>query len=58
MARQRRVGAETSETRAALLDSAERLMLDEGYASVTYRRVAARRGCDRPTRAVLLPHPR
>ena len=41
MAQQRRVGAVTSETRAALLDSTERLMLDGGYAAVTYRRVAA-----------------
>jgi AcrR family transcriptional regulator len=38
----RRVGAETSKTRAVLLDSAEQLMLDEGYAAVTYRRVAAK----------------
>lgn len=40
----RRVGAETSKTRAALLDSAERLMLSEGYAAVTYRGVASRAG--------------
>jgi AcrR family transcriptional regulator len=38
----RRVGAETSKTRAVLLDSAEQLMLEEGYAAVTYRRVAAK----------------
>ena len=48
MAQQRRVGAETSETRAALLDGTERLMLDEGYASVTYRRVAAAAGVTAP----------
>jgi TetR/AcrR family transcriptional regulator, transcriptional repressor for nem operon len=48
MAQQRRVGAETSETRAALLDSTERLMLDEGYAAVTYRRVAAAAGVTAP----------
>ncbi|MBL7502762.1 TetR family transcriptional regulator, partial [Frankia sp. CN7] len=38
----RRVGAQTSKTRATLLDRAERLMLDEGYAAVTYRALAAR----------------
>jgi TetR/AcrR family transcriptional regulator len=37
----RRIGTETSETRAALLDAAEQLMLAEGYAAVTSRRVAA-----------------
>jgi AcrR family transcriptional regulator len=42
MASPRRVGAETSKTRSVLLDSTERLMLDEGYAAVTYRSVAAR----------------
>jgi AcrR family transcriptional regulator len=40
----RRVGNETSKTRGVLLDGAERLMLEEGYASVTYRRVAAEAG--------------
>ncbi len=40
----RRVGAETSETRALLLDRAEELMLEEGYAAVTYRVLAARAG--------------
>ncbi len=40
----RRIGAEGSQTRAALLDAAERLMLDEGYAAVTSRRVAAEAG--------------
>jgi len=40
----RRIGAETSGTRARLLEAAERIMLDEGYASVTSRRVAARAG--------------
>jgi AcrR family transcriptional regulator len=33
----RRVGAETSKTRDALLDCVEQMMLSEGYASVTYR---------------------
>lgn len=37
----RRLGAETSETRAALLDATEALMLDAGYAAVSSRRVAA-----------------
>lgn len=40
----RRVGAETSKTRDALLDCVETLMLEEGYASVTYRVVAAKAG--------------
>ncbi len=40
----RRLGAETSKSRAALLDAAERLMLQEGYAAVTSRRVAASAG--------------
>jgi AcrR family transcriptional regulator len=38
------VGAENSKTRAVLLDNAERLMLDEGYAAVSYRSVAAMSG--------------
>ncbi len=37
----RRIGTETSKTRAALLEATERLMLEEGYAAVTSRRVAA-----------------
>src|SRR5438105_2058197 len=40
----RRIGAEDSKTRAQLLDAAERLLLDEGYAAVTSRRVAAEAG--------------
>ncbi|WP_426571485.1 TetR/AcrR family transcriptional regulator [Aquihabitans sp. McL0605] len=42
MASSRRIGAESSLTRAALLDAAEQLMLEEGYAAVTSRRVASR----------------
>jgi AcrR family transcriptional regulator len=38
----RRIGAEDSKTRARLLDAAELLLLEEGYAAVTSRRVAAR----------------
>ncbi len=38
----RRVGAETSKTRDVLLDCVERLMLEEGYASVSYRALAAK----------------
>ena len=37
----RRLGAEDSKTRVRLLDAAEHLLLDEGYAAVTSRRVAA-----------------
>ena len=40
----RRIGTETSKTRSALLDAAEGLMLEEGYAAVTSRRTAARAG--------------
>jgi AcrR family transcriptional regulator len=40
----RRIGTETSETRAALIDAAEKVMLEDGYAAVTSRRVAARAG--------------
>ena len=40
----RRIGAEDSKTRAQLLDAAERLLLEEGYAAVTSRRVAAKAG--------------
>lgn len=38
----RRVGAETSKTRDTLLDCVEQMMLSEGYASVTYRALAAK----------------
>jgi TetR/AcrR family transcriptional regulator, transcriptional repressor for nem operon len=40
----RRVGAETSKTRALLLDNTERIMLEAGYAAVSYRNVAAMSG--------------
>ena len=40
----RRIGAEDSKTRAQLLDAAEALLLDEGYAAVTSRKVAASAG--------------
>jgi AcrR family transcriptional regulator len=38
----RRIGAKDSKTRAQLLDAAEALLMEEGYAAVTSRRVAAR----------------
>lgn len=44
MASTRRVGAKTSKTRAQLLDNTELLMLEEGYAAVSYRNVAAASG--------------
>ena len=44
MASERRIGGEDSKSRAVLLDAALSLMLDEGYASVTSRKVAARAG--------------
>jgi AcrR family transcriptional regulator len=40
----RRIGAPDSKTRAQLVDAAERLLLEEGYAAVTSRRVAAAAG--------------
>jgi AcrR family transcriptional regulator len=40
----RRLGAEDSATRVQLLDAAEQLLLEEGYAAVTSRRVAAKAG--------------
>jgi AcrR family transcriptional regulator len=44
MSPRRRSRAESSETRSALLDAAERLILEEGYAAVSSRRVAAEAG--------------
>jgi TetR/AcrR family transcriptional regulator len=44
MASPRRIGAEDSKTRGLLLDAAERLLLEEGYAAVTSRRVASKAG--------------
>jgi AcrR family transcriptional regulator len=38
----RRIGAPDAKNRAVLLDAAEQLMLEEGYAAVTSRRVADR----------------
>ena len=40
----RRIGAPDSKNRAVLLDAAEQLMLEEGYAAVSSRRVAAKAG--------------
>jgi AcrR family transcriptional regulator len=40
----RRIGAEGSKTRVRLLDAAELLLLEEGYAAVTSRRIAAKAG--------------
>src|SRR6516164_20223 len=40
----RRLGAPDAKNRTALLDAAEALMLEEGYAAVTSRRVAAQAG--------------
>jgi TetR/AcrR family transcriptional regulator len=40
----RRIGTKDSQTRAQLVDAAERLMLEEGYAAVTSRKVAAAAG--------------
>jgi AcrR family transcriptional regulator len=40
----RRIGSADSKTRAQLVDAAERLLIEEGYAAVTSRRVAAAAG--------------
>jgi len=40
----RRIGAESSTTRAAIVEAAELVMLEEGYAAASTRRVAARAG--------------
>jgi AcrR family transcriptional regulator len=42
--KERRRGTETSATRTALLDAAERLICDEGYAAVSARRLASKAG--------------
>ncbi|GAA2118843.1 TetR/AcrR family transcriptional regulator [Actinomadura napierensis] len=44
MATRRRIGAPDARNRGVLLDAAERLMLEEGYAAVTSRRVAEAAG--------------
>src|SRR3979411_1211946 len=40
----RRIGAPDAKNRVVLLDAAEQLLLEEGYAAVTSRRVAERAG--------------
>src|ERR1700733_3714063 len=40
----RRIGAPDAKNRGVLLDAAEHLMLEEGYAAVTSRRVAEKAG--------------
>jgi AcrR family transcriptional regulator len=40
----RRIGAEDSKTRAALVEAAQQLMVEGGYAAVSSRRVAAKAG--------------
>jgi len=42
MVSNRRIGAEDSKSRAALLDAAEQIMLEQGYAAVSSRRIAER----------------
>ena len=44
MASARRIGAPDAKNRGVLLDAAEQLMLQEGYAAVTSRRVAEKAG--------------
>jgi AcrR family transcriptional regulator len=42
MVSKRRIGAEDSKSRTALLDATEQIMLEEGYAAVSSRRIAQR----------------
>ncbi len=44
MAASRRIGAPDAKNRVVLLDAAEQLLIEEGYAAVTSRRVADRAG--------------
>lgn len=44
MPTRRRIGAPDAKNRTVLLDAAERLMVEEGYAAVTSRRVAEKAG--------------
>jgi AcrR family transcriptional regulator len=44
MSAKRRVGTEQSATRAAILDATQSLMVEEGYASATARRIATHAG--------------
>lgn len=44
MTTKRRIGTEQSATRGLILDATEKLMLEEGYAAVSTRRVAAEAG--------------
>ena len=44
MASARRIGAPDAKNRVVLLDAAEQLLLEEGYAAVTSRRVAEKAG--------------
>ena len=44
MASRRRIGAPDAKNRVVLLDAAEQLLIEEGYAAVTSRRVADRAG--------------
>jgi TetR/AcrR family transcriptional regulator len=41
---ERRIGAPDAKNRGVLLDAAEQLMLEDGYAAVTSRRLAVRAG--------------
>ena len=48
MAVSRKLGSEASATRARIVDAAERVLLAEGYAAVTSRRIAAEAGVHAP----------
>lgn len=48
MTTKRRIGAESSDTRALIVKAAEQVILEEGYAAASTRRVAARAGLKPP----------
>jgi TetR/AcrR family transcriptional regulator len=48
MASPRRMGSPEAKNRAALLDAAEQIMLEEGYPAASSRRVAEKAGLKHP----------
>ena len=57
MASDRRIGGPAAKNRGVLLDAAEQLMLEDGYAAVTSRRMADRAGLEAQALALKSPQP-